>query len=443
MTSVAANTASHSRRLLGPGLISLVIKGASAVLTYGMLVVLARIMSNEEYGRFALGLNLAIILSSLGGIGFATAIMRFWPKHMVAGDTAGARGYTYLGLWGTVLGCSVVGLLALAVVPVAAWLGHDFTFGLAATIALLGLVTSLSDYAGNLLRAMGSVVVSLLPRDVLWRILTPLGAFALLALGYQLSGTAVLFLATILLGLLTLWQIITACRQMPGRTSVNEMRGLWQASKSSVLPLWAAAVIYAMIQQFDVVIVGSLLGTADAGAYFAAQKTALLLSLVLLAANLVTAPTMAALFHDNKIAELQKLCRNVAIAISLATLAGLIFLIVVGKHLLAFFDPAFVSAYPILIILSIGYLVDAMAGPNAYLMQMTSYERHYVWIMVLCYIVVVAAQLILIPLYGAIGAAMASAGGVALWNAAAIIVLRRRAGLDPSILSLLPFKPGR
>ena len=71
-----------------------------------------------------------------------------------------------------------------------------------------------------------------------------------------------------------------------------------------------------MIQQFDVVIVGSLLSKAEAGSYFAAQKSAQLLSIVLIAGGLATAPHMSALYHAGKLIELQALCRKLAIAIA-------------------------------------------------------------------------------------------------------------------------------
>jgi O-antigen/teichoic acid export membrane protein len=67
---------------------------------------------------------------------------------------------------------------------------------------------------------------------------------------------------------------------------------------------------------------------------------------------------------------------------------------------------------------------------------MTSYERPYLRVMAVCYVLVLAAQFTLIPLYGSIGAALASAGGVILWNVWAVAILRRDAGLDPSLLSL-------
>jgi O-antigen/teichoic acid export membrane protein len=100
------------------------------------------------------------------------------------------------------------------------------------------------------------------------------------------------------------------------------------------------------------------------------------------------------------------------------------------------FDPAYASAYPILVIVAFGCMVDAIAGPSAYLMQMTSFERSYLRIMAVCYILVIIAQVVLIPRCGALGAAVASSGGVVVWNIWSIFTLRNKAGLDPSLLSI-------
>jgi O-antigen/teichoic acid export membrane protein len=420
------------KTILGPGLISLTIKLAGAVLAYAMIVAFAHFMSADEYGRFAFGLNLAIIVSVIGGFGFSTGILRYWPKYMVAHDEAGAKGVVWLGYRACLIGGFI--LIALAIVGglVSARV-LEFS-----VIAILGLVIGLSDYSSNLLRAQGSVIVSMLPRDVLWRILCVVGAALLFWLGLKMSGSTALGLCAAVLVLLVLWQFRHVQNNIRGDVNAaTTSRNDWRALKSSLWPLWASSIVFAMIQQFDVVIVGSLLGNADAGAYFAAQKTAMLLSLVLIAAGLVAAPLMSGLYHSGKLNELQKLCRNLAGAIAVVTAIGFLILVLIGRQLLSLFDPHFVSAYPILLIVAFGTMIDAISGPNAYLMQMTSYEKSYLRIMGVCYGLVLAAQYILIPRYGSMGAALASAGGVVVWNVWAIYVLRKKAGLDPSLLSLI------
>jgi O-antigen/teichoic acid export membrane protein len=424
-------------RIFSAGLLTLVIKVAGAVLSYAMVVALAHLLRADDYGRFAFGLNTAIILAAIGNLGFSTGIMRYWPKYLVEGDKAAAKGVVIQGFELAFMcgaGLAVAAWLAALIVRQLGWNVDPVIF---AVIGALGLLINLGDMATNLLRAQGSVVVSMLPRDVLWRIMIPLCAFAAFHLGLGLSGTSALAISAGILLVLTLWQMLYIRRYVLALGVQLQAQKRFARLRPSLIPLWFSGIIYAMIQQFDVVIVGSLLGKAEAGSYFAAQKTAMLLSLVLIAGGLVTAPQMAALFQARKFDQLQSLCRRLAMIIALVTAAGFVFLVFFGQQLLGLFDPAFQSAYSILLIIGLGTMIDAVSGPNAYLMQMTDYEKPYLKIMAACYAAVVAAQFILIPRMGSLGAALASAGGVIAWNVSAIVVLRRKAGLDPSLLSLI------
>ena len=70
---------------LSKSLVSLVIKVATAGLTYLMYVILSRMMGITEYGFFAFGLSLATILAIGANYGQQTAILRYWPEETVAG----------------------------------------------------------------------------------------------------------------------------------------------------------------------------------------------------------------------------------------------------------------------------------------------------------------------------------------------------------------------
>ena len=430
-------TLRSDQSIFASGVVSLLIKVFGAILSYAMIVAFAHLLSADDYGRFALGLNGAIIIAALVGWGFNTGVMRYWPQQVVAHNPALAKGTVELGYLITFLSSAL--LLILAVV-LSSSLSSAFDVGsrgYVITVFFLGGMIAFADFSTNLLRAQGSILASMLPRDVFWRLATPAIAYVLSRQAVALDSTLSLVISAFVLAVLNIWQGTWI------RFNVSAFAGSIKAKRDfrslipSLLPLWAAAVVYAMIQQFDVVIVGSLLSKADAGSYFAAQKTAQLLSLVLIAGGLATAPHMSALYHAGKFGELQSLCRKLAIAIAGVTLAGFVFLIFAGKLLLSFFDPQFVAAYPVLIAIALGTVVDAVAGPNAYLMQMTKFEGAYLKTLVICYALVIVAQLMLIPRYGSLGAALASACGIVTWNFLAIYILRRKAGLDPSLLAII------
>jgi O-antigen/teichoic acid export membrane protein len=420
-------------RLVGSGIISLLIKFAGAGLSYLMFVAFARLLTAEDYGVFAFSFNLAIVISACAGFGYSTAVMRYWPKYLAQGKPDYAKGVIKMGSLLTAFGVLTALVIGLTSDRIAGAQSTRNFF----SVSVLAATFCLGDFAAGVLRAQNSVIGSMLPRDVLWRIIAPLAAFAVVWLGYAAGSTMAIYICAAVLLLLILWQIYLIGEGVTKTAGHVIAQSDWAGTKTSLLPLWGASIVFAMIQQMDVVVVGYLMGGAETGAYFAAQKTATLLSLVLIAGGLVTAPTMAALYEKKNYAELQKLCKQLVIAIAVVTLLGFVFLVFTGNILLSFFNHSFTSAYSILLILALGCMVDAISGPTAYLMQMTSYEKSYLKIMVVCYVLVILLQFVLIPRFGGLGAAFASASGTIIWNLWSIWLLRVKAKIDPSIIGLI------
>ena len=422
-------------RLLGPGLAALVIKIASAAFSYLMLVAFARMLDPVAYGHFGVMLNISIVMSAVAALGLPTAAMRFWAGHQAKGDIDLAKGF-HIGAQKILLAVSVALFGGGVILSMLGW-GTDY-FGLrngALLVAVFAVVLAFADYFANILRAQNKIIWSMAPRDVVWRIGSPVVAFILFwSTGILTAGWAIGCCIAVL-AVLTCAQGLASHQAMKALAGDSPARSDWSQWRGPLLPLAGASILFAMVQQLDVVVISAFLGAQEAGAYFAAQKTASLLGLVMIAGGLVAAPLMSAAWQSGRKAELQRLCKMLALAIAVSTAIGFVVLVLIGKPLLMIFDPAYQSAYPLLLILGLGYAIDALAGPTAYLMQMTSLEGAYLRIMAVVYGFVLALQLVFVPLYGAVAAACATALGVALWNIIAIRQLRRSIGVDSSILS--------
>ena len=259
-------------KMAASGIVALVIKGLGAVLSYAMFVAFAHLLAPEEYGRFAFGLNAGIIISAIAGLGFSTGILRYWPQYLVAGEVAKAKRVVLLGYVATASAGFII--LAIAVfMSSLSWIATvvgtpSFVF----TVAVLGGVIALGDFSTNLLRAQGSTFASMLPRDVLWRVATPAAAYLAWRFGAGLSGASALGIAAGVLVALTLWQGWHIRDNMNKVSNSSNDKLKTNKVITSLIPLWISGIIFAMIQQFDVVIVGSLLSKTEAGSYFAAQK---------------------------------------------------------------------------------------------------------------------------------------------------------------------------
>ena len=427
-------------RLLGPGLLALVIKVAPAGLSYAMFVVLAKLMSHDDYGKFAFSFNLSVTLAAVAGLGATTAIMRFWPQYTVTRKPELARGALLGGARWTLAASILTGALVALSSPLFGQAFADGGYAHVAASALLIPGFALSEYAAAALRAHGFTLWSLAPRDIFWRGGVPACAAILAWAKGGLTSAEALLLAGAILLLVAGIQAIYARRVFPLDGPAQSDWPLW---RNAAAPMWGSAVLFAMVQQFDVVIAGFFLPQSETGAYFAAQKTASLLSLLLIAGNLVSAPMISAHFHSGDHKGLRQLCALLATGIAMPTLAGLAVMAATGQHLLAIFDPSFASAYPVLLILAGAATFDAIAGPTGYFLQMSGHEKTYLKIMSLTYLGVVALQFALAPHFGSLGIAIPTALAVIVWNACAVAVLRRKVGIDPSAIGALSYFAGR
>ena len=77
-----------------------------------------------------------------------------------------------------------------------------------------------------------------------------------------------------------------------------------------------------------------------------------------------------------------------------------------------------------------------MCGTPDVMLQMTGYEKLYKNIMVVAVFINISLNLILIPKFGSVGAAIASLIGLSFWNIASVVYVKKMVGIH--ILSI-PF----
>lgn len=419
------------------GASALVIKIAAAALSFLMLVVIANSMSPAEYGKFAFGFSLAITLSTIAGLGLGTAVLRFLPQYMSAGESGLARGFIYAAGGASIIVPAITGIALALGTKIYAQFWPDGDPGFIFMTALLIPIMAISEFVASALRAHGLTIASMAPRDILWRAFVACLAYLAIHLGFQVSGGEMLLLASLALLVILIGQLLYARYSMRELFSGKPSQQDYPLWTKTFLPMWGAASLYALVQQFDVVILGLFLSPEDSGPYFAALRTAGLLSLLLIAGNMISAPLIARYYHAGEWVMLQRLVRLLTAGIAIPTLFGLGFLVLAGGWLLRLFDPSFVSAYPLMLILGAGFTFDAIAGPTGYMLQMVGKEGTYLKIMASAYALTLSLQCLLIPIAGPYGAAVPNALGLIVANIFIIRTVKRELGVDPSLFGLL------
>jgi O-antigen/teichoic acid export membrane protein len=123
---------------------------------------------------------------------------------------------------------------------------------------------------------------------------------------------------------------------------------------------------------------------------------------------------------------LKKIVKDSTRLIFMLSLPALIILGVFASFFLNFFGSQYVIAKWPLIILLLGQLVNTMCGPVAIYMNMTGRQHKLQQILLLGFLVNLILNWFVIPVYGMIGAAVATAVSMALWNAIAVIYTYRQ-----------------
>lgn len=193
-------------------------------------------------------------------------------------------------------------------------------------------------------------------------------------------------------------------------------------------PMFITASIFVLTSQIDILILTKYQSLSEVGVYSIAVKLSLLSIFTISAINSMVAPKFSELHHLNKHTELIYIAKKSSILIFWTTIPISLFLIVFGKYILGIFGETFYLGYEALIILTIAHTVNALAGSNGMLLNMTGYQKEFMYIMFISIILNIVLNIILIPIYSINGAAIATLISVVTWNILATVLIKVKFG---------------
>ena len=416
-----------------------VINLASVGLGFLSQLVLARVLGVEGYGIYAYVFAWVTVLGLLARSGFPTSLLRFVSAYRVQQEWGLLRGVIRYAEVRVAVASVLVALVGSAVVWALAErlglaLANAFLVGLWA-VPLVAMV----EVRCAIARALGQVTMALVPeRLVPQAILVVCIGFIfflpaadvgpVLALGFRVTGLAVALA-------LVSWVAWNARRAVvaPNQPLTTGEQAAW---RSAALALLALAVLQAVRRHADVLLVGFLLDTTDAGIYRVASYVAGLVAFPLGAINIVFAPVISAYHAQGDRESLQAMVTATARWIFATALIIALPLLIAPEFILGLFGSDFVAGATALRILLIGQLINALTGSVGFLMTMTGHERPATVIFGVAAALAVVLTVALVPVFGISGAAAATASGLVVWNLALAVFIYRRLGVVPSIVRI-------
>lgn len=409
---------------------SLLVRGASAVFliqvvgtgaTYLSNVGFARWAGAAQYGVYAYAFGWSKLISAFCVLGFTTAVLKFVPEYLHQQNWTRLRGL----LLHTQAITFAVGVLAAAIMAgcTALFAGSAMAPALLAaaiSLPLLGVTTLQSQ----VLRGFQFVAAAYAPGAILRPVLVSAMAFAALRVTGNLSGKTILHVLSVAVCAEILLQSVLLKQQFPAhgpRGYAFDLR-FWWGLAGPLLLITALQLLY----QTDVLLIGLLRGPYDAGLYNAAARTATLPSFFLVAFNGISAPLISRLHLAGDREGLRTLVKTTAHGAFWPALAMAIGMALFRRPLMLAFGHDFTASQPAFLILIVGQLMTALAGSAGFLLLLTGYQKQSVKIYAVAAAINLALNFALIPVWGSVGAAIASVVTTAFWNTALVIIVKRR-----------------
>ena len=397
--------------------------GASALLRLvnlivGLLIsiVLARALAPDGYGVYTFVLSLVLTLCIPVSVGVPTLIVREVARfrkneswRLIKGILIRAHQVIlFLSVLVVVLGFVALGQGDVGV-------NHSKSNTILIALFLVPII-GLSQLRQSTLQGLGRVIVGQIPENVvrpvvfliivvmvsIKSILTPQRAISL----YFVASVLAFAVGTI---------ILMKCFPSQAKgVSPDYDSGKWLRS---LIPLSALGGLQVINNQADVLMLGIFATEADIAFYRVAVAGGTLVIFVLTAVNVVIAPIIARHEKATEMAQLQDMLTAGA-RISLlgaAVVAGI--LVFFGGYAISnIYGSDYYAAYPVLVVLCIGFVFSAAMGSVALVLNMTGNESENLKGLLIATLINVVLNALLIPEFGATGAATASVASLVSVN---------------------------
>jgi len=406
------------KKLVQDGIGSLILRLVFIFLSFFISIVLARILGVEGYGIYGYALAIVSVLAIPAEFGLPTLVMRETSKNMVQNNFGEIKG---IWRWASkIIILLTIIIFLISFVVYLNW-GDQFDEKYVITISyglLLVPLLALINLINAALKGLKKIVLGQLGESLI----RPGSFLFLVIVIYILIPNKIsphLFMAVqiIAAGISLLIVSFLLWKNQPKEINLSSAIIKTKSWLFSTLTLALVNGVALLNKWINLIILGLFVSSPEIGVYNVAIQISILASSGLQAVNLVIAPQFASLYAEGDYNRLQKLTTISARVILAINLIITIFFIIFGRIFLSIvYGSDFVVGYIPMIILLIGQFVNSATGSVAFLLNMTDRENLTIRGSLAAVGINITLSLLLAPIWGTNGAAIASAIAVAISN---------------------------
>ncbi|MDJ0356114.1 polysaccharide biosynthesis C-terminal domain-containing protein [Paenarthrobacter sp. PH39-S1] len=429
--TVKHDHADEARQAARGGLVSMVGAGTSAVMGFVLTLVLARSFGTAGSGVVLQVIAVFSIALGIARTGMDTAGIWILPR-LALSDVSKIRG-AVMALLVPTAGVGIV--MALLLVGVLPQLGLSGEGNEGEVLTALSDVTWFLPFAAIMMvalaatRGLGNVVPYTVVGAIALPMSRPVAVLLVVAVGGPAVWAALAWAMPLPLAMIAaLWALWMRLRRHEQRGGVKGSwlpdRGVFARIWKFALPRWFSSGIEQSIVWFDVILVGAIAGAGAAGVYGAASRFVSAGLIISTAMRMVISPRFSALLSENKTRAVQELYSTTVTWIVLlgAPIYGLFMFF--APTALGWLGKGFQSGALALIILCVGAITSLLAGNVDSVLMMSGRSGWMAANKSVVLAINIAGNVVLVPVWGIVGAAATWAFSLLLDAAMASIETR-------------------
>jgi len=377
--------------------------------SYLYVIILAK-LGSSNYGLITLAFTIISFLSILTLLGLKSALIRYVAFYKAKKNIKKIKGTVYSSIIISLsfsLFVSILLFIFSKEIALRLFHNQDLTI-LLKILAFVIPIRSLSRIFLTTLQAFQKIKEVTITEQIIENVLKLIITFVLIALGFKSIGAVFAF---IIVSLITLFLAIYFVNKNIHFLLNKKIKNLYNYKELIIfgLPLLFSDFLVNITKWLDTWFLGFFRTTSEVGLYNVVLPTANLLVLIPTALMTLFTPIITELYAKNKMKQIKNISKFVSKWIFFINLPIAVFLMIFSKQILAImFGGEYIVSYAAMIILVIGYIPYSLSHINANILQTIKKTNLIFLIFLIATVLNIVLNIILIPRYGIVGAAITS-----------------------------------
>jgi len=394
--------------------LSFIIKIINTLLIFITGIFLARNLGSENYGLYSLIMSIAMLV----GIPITAGLPNFFVREVSSMIARRSFSDIYIVYLLYIKLLIMYFILTVGLVIILVYFNLDFYKKVDSQVIFIlpffPLIMSMLLVQCASFRGMGYVILGQLP----FSIISPFVFLVLLIVLYfnNLFNYEKVVLFKIISLIIPLF--VGSCFLIKKiRNFKNKINFNYRLNYKSLLSLTLIGGFQILLENIDLIIIGIFRDLGEVGVYRVCVQMGSIVSFGLVSINQILHPEIARLYAQKNLFELQKIINFSSKIILVLGLFFVCLYIIFGKFILtSIFGSEYSEGYLILVVISIAQLINSAFGSVGAILNMTGNEIYTLKGMMISLIMNVFLNILLIPSYGMIGAAISLTFSYLIWN---------------------------